>query len=239
MKRLALAVAVLAAACGSTETPNETSNTARAASLRLTQMGPALQGEPVLFAIAALDAAGEVDASYRGTLRLSSDDASAAVPALTLSAEHAGERTVSVVFSSAGEHKLAVLDTHKEDLGGEGFAEVKNKGTTALFLTQLPSSTVAGKVLLGQVLAMSRENKVDKDFEGTVHFTSNDPNATLPDDITFTRDDKGVRVFPFRLTTAGARSITASQVGGPASPSTARGNVSAAAASRISLEGLA
>src|SRR5262249_30128576 len=46
-------------------------------------------------------------------------------------------------------------------------------------------------------------------YRGTVHFTSSDPQASLPADYTFTAADMGVHTFTATLRTVGTQSITA------------------------------
>ena len=46
---------------------------------------------------------------------------------------------------------------------------------------------------------------------GTIHFSSTDPQATLPADYTFTAGDAGVHVFSSTLKTAGSQTITAAE----------------------------
>lgn len=58
-----------------------------------------------------------------------------------------------------------------------------------------------------------RAGNVVPNFTGTVHFTSNDPAATLPADYTFTAQDNGSHSFTFTLPTAGNRTVTMSVVG--------------------------
>src|SRR5256885_12404381 len=105
-------------------------------------------------------------------------------------------------------------------------------------LAELPASAVAGTLVIGQVTALDRKGNLVKDFTAKVRFNSTDPNAVLPPDTSFSPSDKGIHDFPFRLTTAGSRTITVSLVDGSATPGIASLVVVPAAAKRIALEGL-
>jgi hypothetical protein len=59
------------------------------------------------------------------------------------------------------------------------------------------------------VTARDRYGNTATDYRGTVHFTSSDPQAALPNDYAFTAADNGVHTFPAALKTAGIQSITA------------------------------
>ena len=238
MKRLALTFAVLAAACGSTEAPTVVVTPARPAAFRLTPAGDAIAGTAVSVTVEALDAAGGVDVSYRGTVQFSSDDAAAVLPAATaFSLGDRGQKSVSVTFNTAGVHTLVAMDRERDGEGSTS-AEVKSGAPVRLMLAELPPSAVAGTLMIGQVTALDRKGNLVKDFTGTVRFTSTDPNAVLPPDTSFSPSDKGIHEFPFRLTTAGLRSITVSQLDGSPAPGSASVSVVPAAANRIALEGL-
>jgi len=238
MKRLAFFFAALAAACGSPQAPTVAVTPAKPAAFRLTPADAAVAGTPISVMVEALDASGAVDASYRGTVQFSSDDAAATLPGATaFSAGDRGQKSVSVTFNTAGEHTLVAMDRDR-DAEGSTSANVKHGEPDRMTLSELPSVSVAGTLMIGQVTALDRKGNLVKDFTGKVHFTSSDPQAVLPPDTSFSPDDKGIREFPFRLSTSGLRTITVSLVGGTATPGSAFVAVIPAAAKRIALEGL-
>jgi hypothetical protein len=101
-------------------------------------------------------------------------------------------------------------------------------------------SRAAGSPFSVTVIAKDSSNKTVRKYSGTVHFTSNDPQAVLPGDYTFTtgaRNDHGVHTFANALTlkTAGAGKTVTVQGGGATGTATAR--VVHADASQISLTG--
>ena len=81
---------------------------------------------------------------------------------------------------------------------------------SSLEITGFPSTTTAGVPGSLTVTARDQYGNTATGYAGTVHFTSTDGSATVPDDYTFATGDHGVRTFTNGLTlvTAGARSIT-------------------------------
>src|SRR5262249_38605019 len=75
-------------------------------------------------------------------------------------------------------------------------------------------------------------------YTGTVHFTSNDPRATLPDDYTFTAGDAGVVTFSASLNMAGTRSLTVTDLATGATGTQSGILVRAGVAVRFVLDGL-
>jgi hypothetical protein len=76
-------------------------------------------------------------------------------------------------------------------------------------VTGFPASTTAGTAGSFTVTALNASGNLDTGYTGTVHFTSSDPQATLPPDYTFTGGDQGVHTFSATLKTAGTQSLTA------------------------------
>ncbi len=62
------------------------------------------------------------------------------------------------------------------------------------------------------VRALNASNQTVTTYRGTVHFTSDDPQAVLPADYTFTAADNGVHTFTVRLRTAGLHQVIATDV---------------------------
>jgi hypothetical protein len=76
-------------------------------------------------------------------------------------------------------------------------------------LSNLQTNITAGFPQSVTVTAKDSQFNTITGYTGTVHFTSNDPQAVLPADYTFTPADAGVRVFNgLQLRTAGNRTVT-------------------------------
>jgi PKD repeat protein len=82
---------------------------------------------------------------------------------------------------------------------------------TVLLSFAHPGSAVVNQPFTMTVSARDAGNNVVTDYDGTVHFTSNDGGATLPGDYAFQPSDNGAHTFTneFVLTQPGTRSITA------------------------------
>jgi hypothetical protein len=73
-----------------------------------------------------------------------------------------------------------------------------------------PNPVTAGTSGSIKVKAKDANGNVADSYSGTVHFTSTDPQPTLPSDYTFQANDKGIHTFQgIILNTPGTQSITA------------------------------
>jgi hypothetical protein len=66
----------------------------------------------------------------------------------------------------------------------------------------------AGTPFSVTVIAMDANNQVANGYQGTLHFSSSDAQASLPADYSFTAADAGSHTFTFALKTAGSQSIS-------------------------------
>src|SRR5262249_46853111 len=66
-----------------------------------------------------------------------------------------------------------------------------------------PSPTTAGVAHPFTVTALNADGSVNTGYTGTVHFASNDLQAVLPADYTFSAADQGSHTFTATLKTAG------------------------------------
>jgi hypothetical protein len=80
---------------------------------------------------------------------------------------------------------------------------------TTLNVTGLPNPYPGSIARWSTVRARDEYDNTDTGYLGTIHFTSTDPLAILPDDYTFTPADAGVHTFSVTLRTYGTQSITA------------------------------
>ena len=79
------------------------------------------------------------------------------------------------------------------------------------FQITVPAGATAGTAFDVTVTALDTNGQVVTGYTGTVHFTSTDPSAALPNDYTFTATDAGTHVFTLgaALDTAGDQTVTA------------------------------
>jgi|GEM_PF-3560704 len=102
------------------------------------------------------------------------------------------------------------------------------------FVLTVPAAATAGTPFQITLAVRDSINQPLTNYRGTVHFTSNDPGATLPLDYTFTAADTlASHTFSVTLTTAGSRSITATDVVIPAATTTQSAAVTAGPATQL------
>ena len=99
-------------------------------------------------------------------------------------------------------------------------------GAIAAFFVGVPAGTSSEIPFDVTVAPVDNKGNVITNYTGKVHFTSTDPQGTVPADYTFTAADQGVHVFPAAAVfkTTGAQSLTVKDV---ASPSTTGQSTSA------------
>jgi parallel beta-helix repeat protein len=89
-----------------------------------------------------------------------------------------------------------------------GAFEVQPANQLTHFSVSAAATTVAGSAFNVTVQALDDFGNLVSGYTGTVHFTSSDGQAILPDDYTFTAADGGTHTFSATLLTAGTQSIT-------------------------------
>jgi hypothetical protein len=106
-----------------------------------------------------------------------------------------GDGLPDVVSTVSGRNSVAVLLEQP-------------KVAVAFQITGQPQAT-AGEAWSFTVIAVRQDGLIDPGYRGTVHFTSTDPLADLPDDYTFTEMDAGSHTFTATPRSAGTWALTA------------------------------
>ena len=83
------------------------------------------------------------------------------------------------------------------------------------FTVSGPATTTSGTTFSITVTVQNGAGTTQTGYRGTVHFTSNDPSATLPSDYMYTPLDNGTHTFSVALRTPCAGTITASDLAMP------------------------
>ena len=164
--------------------------------------------------VTARDAYGNVATGYTGTIRFTSSDPAATLPAnYTFSGSDAGVHAFSLgaTLKTAGTRSITATDTAHSGISGSQTGIAVTPGAAATLTVVTVTSWVAGAAHSVTVTARDAYGNVVPTYTGTIHFTSSDLAATLPANYTFSGSDAGVHVFSGGVTlrTAGARSITA------------------------------
>jgi hypothetical protein len=134
--------------------------------------------------ITALNPAGGIDTTYRGTVHFTSSDSQSVLPAnYTFTAADAGAHTFAITLKTAGTQWVAATDTTTASItGSETGIAVQGAAVQSLVVSGFPSTCVAGASGQVTVSALDAYGNPAPGYAGTVHFTSSDPHALLPAD---------------------------------------------------------
>jgi ELWxxDGT repeat protein len=190
------------------------------------------------FTVTVKYADGTINTGYRGTVTFTSSDRQAVLPAsYTFTEADQGVHTFTATLKTAGSQSITVRDNVFPAIGGTQTGITVTAAAASRFtVAGFPASVTAG--VAGSFTVTARDayfNRVTG-YTGTVRFTSSDGQAFLPGNYTFTAADAGMHTFSATLTTAGYRSLTATDTANAAFSGT-QGSilVNAAAASRLVL----
>ena len=155
------------------------------------------------------DAYGNVAAGYRGTIHFTSTDGQAVLPInytftdgdSGLHAFHAG-----ATLKSSGIQSITATDTVLVALSGSQSATISPGPAVSLTVAGITDGSVGTR----SVTVTVRDDfaNVADAYRGTVHFTSSDLLATLPDDYAFTQSDAGTHQFTMSLNSSGIQTVT-------------------------------
>lgn len=166
--------------------------------------------------ITARDPSGNVSSDYTGTVRFTSSDPQAVLPAeYTFTAADKGVHTFTgLQLKTQGTHSIVVTDTKTASLTGSKTGIAVGPTVASLAVTGLPAATTAGSTNSVTITARDAQGNTATGYTGTVHFTSSDPRASLPADYTFTAADKGVHTFTgVFFKTVGTQSLSVADTG--------------------------
>ncbi len=177
-----------------------------AAATHFSVTGPATAaaGVPASVTVTALDAFGNLSNGYVGSIRFTSIDARASLPAnYTFSLADAGTHAFPVTFVTAGSQTVTAIDATVATMLG---------ATTAITVT--PASAVSlrlaggggpiGSPTLVTATALDTYGNVDVNYTGTLHLTTTDANSTVSADVATVN---GVGTFTVNSLTLGAQTL--------------------------------
>jgi hypothetical protein len=176
-----------------TQQGSVTVSPAAAASLRLSAPAAASAGQAVTVTVTLLDAYGNVATGYTGTVRFTSSDTRAVLPAnYTFASADAGAHTFGVTLKTAGSRSITATDTLTNSLTATAAGIVVSAAAAAKFVLTAPASVTHGVRFSLTLTVQDAYGNAVTGYTGTVHFTSSDSTATLPASYTFTAADAGV-----------------------------------------------
>jgi hypothetical protein len=205
---------------------------------RLTVTAPAAAraGDVLPVTVSARLADGSAAPDYAGRVHFTSSDPLAVLPAdyIFTAADH-GTHTFAVSLRRAGGQQVTVADTAASALTAGADVAVSPAGANHFAVTPLTSPVRAGSVNTFAVDARDAFDNAATGYRGTVHFTSTDPRATLPEDYTFTAADGGSHGFAAVLRTSGTQTLTATDTRVAARTGSAAIPVTPAAATHLAV----
>jgi autotransporter-associated beta strand protein len=169
--------------------------------------------------VTAFDPYGNVATGYRGVASLSSSDGQAALdPAYAFTAADSGSRAFGAILRTAGTQSLTATDTSDDTVTGTQDGIVVAPASATALVVTAPATVSTGIPFNVTVTAVDPFGNTDTNYQGTVTFSTSDPDpgVILPADYTFTLDDGGVHTLTdtglgeTTLVTPGAQTITAS-----------------------------
>ena len=176
---------------------------------------PRTAGSTGSIRVTALDASGNRVHSYLGTVKFSSSDPQAKLPAnYAFTAADAGTHVFSgaVILKTAGTQSVTATDTKTATIKGSQAGIVVNAAALSkLVVSGMTTPRTAGTTGNIRVTATDAYGNRIHSYLGTVKFSSSDPQAKLPANYKFTAADNGTHVFSGTviLKTAGTQSVTA------------------------------
>lgn len=171
---------------------------------------------------AAAFADGVLNTGYTGTVAFTSTDAEATLPGnYTFTAGDHGVKLFSggLLFQTAGSQTVTVTDTQSGKVLGTQSFQVAASAVGTLAWTTLPgTAATAGTAFSATLTVRDAQGQTITNYLRRVTFSSSDPNAVLPQPVTFKAANAGVTTVEFTLKTAGPQTITASDAAVASSP---------------------
>jgi hypothetical protein len=151
-----------------------------------------------------MDVSNQVVTSYTGPVRFTSSDAQATLPAAASMVNGTG--TFSATLKTAGGETITATDTGNPLIMGASNTISVNTAAATHFSLSGQNSALVGAPYSVTVDALDAFANVATGYNGTIHFTSSDPQAVLPGNSTLTN---GSGIFNVTLKTAASETITA------------------------------
>jgi hypothetical protein len=179
--------------------------------------------------VTALDAAGQMVASYSGTVQFMSSSGQAVIPASGALVNGAG--TFSVTLNKAGSQTITVTDAASHT-GTSSALTVSAQVPTQFSVTPSTPTPTAGTPFSLTVSALDASNNVVSGYSGTVRLTSSDGQFVPPANAGLTN---GTGTFQATLKTVFAQTITATDTVTPSITGSAALSVNAGPATHLTV----
>lgn len=187
-------------------------------------------GDPFDITVNAHDVFGNPATNYNGTISFNSGDTHATLPPNSPLTNGTG--TFTVTLATLGTQKIDVHDVTNAAITGGSSLITVNAGVAKIFKVVTPPNATAGTPYNFTVTALNTDGNTVTDYNGTVHFTSNDPRAVLPANATLAN---GTGTFTATAKTATQVTIKATDTVDPSLAGTGTTSVDSAALDHLTL----
>ena len=154
--------------------------------------------------VTAQDVYNNTATSYGGSVRITSSDPAATLPAS--STLNLGTGTFAATLNTVGNQTITATDTTDSSITGTSGSVAISAAAASHFMVSGPAMSTAGNAFSISVTALDPYGNTDTNYAGTAHFTSSDSRAVLPANSTLT---SGLGIFSATLIMVGNQSITA------------------------------
>ena len=202
---------------------------------QFTVSGPpaATTGIVINVSVSAQDAYSNATTGYTGTVKFSSSDTQATLPAN--SPLSGGVGNFSVAFKTIGSQTVSATDTVTASLKGSSSAiNVVSNAVTHLSFNGIPGSAATRQSFNFTVNALDAANNVAGGYSGTVQFSSSDSTAKLPPNTALAAGVSGSLSATFESAGSGSQILAATDTLTNTLAVSATMTVTAAAALNIS-----
>ncbi|MCA9063153.1 MAG: VCBS repeat-containing protein, partial [Planctomycetaceae bacterium] len=192
----------------------------------------AVAGDSFEITVSAVDTAGALAPGYSSMVFFTSSDALAGLPAdYTFTPEDAGQHSFTVTLRTAG--NIVIKAT---EVGGKisGAGRVNVTPLAAASLSLAGSSGPIGTSRAVTIVARDIYGNTATSYSDTIRFTSSDPAALVPDDLTLSN---GVGTTMVTFLTVGTQTLTATDLVTPSINGTLTSDATPPVASAFSITG--
>jgi len=202
----------------------------------VTASATATAGTPLtVLTLTAIDAAGNTNDGYTGTVHFTGSDATATYPAdYTFVAGDAGVHSFAseATLRTAGTQYITATDTITTSVTGTSGTITVSPGPATHVTVTAPATAAVENPVDFDVAAVDDYENTVTGYTGTVTFSSSDSAATLPGASTLTG---GRGTFPATFMTAGIQTITATGTDGPSTITGTSGTIRVLMATHFSV----
>src|SRR5262249_6116559 len=139
----------------------------------------------IAYTVVALDQFNNIDTGYAHTVNFTTTDSQASLQT-GQSTLLSGVGSFAAILRTAGNATINAVDAVNSGISGSVGPITVMAAEARRFIVSAPASATAGVGFTAVVTAQDQFNNTASGYEGMVHFTSGDTQATLPADSTLT-----------------------------------------------------